>query len=283
MSEPNKPSRTTAATTHKKTAGVAKTTPARSASSTGKGTASSTQPVKEAASTRKAGSVPNVSRTAKRPATAKTSPKEDAAFTPQPAKDRALVPESVPVAETTVAMQSPAVAQATVESIEEEAIVPSETQPAAPAHQEPAPSQPTEMPLHELTSSISTDPSDVADVDTTVEPGAHPDITDELDELPVEENLDLDEVRVQLTALQQQIRAAKIPVVIVVEGWGASGKGTMVTKLIEGLDPRGYQVYPIRKATPEESAFPRMRRYWVNMPRLPLLPSAPAGCAHRRR
>ena len=40
----------------------------------------------------------------------------------------------------------------------------------------------------------------------------------------------------KLLALQQQIRALKIPVVIVLEGWCGAGKGTMAGELLEGLD-----------------------------------------------
>lgn len=116
-----------------------------------------------------------------------------------------------------------------------------------------------------LTASISQDPGDMADSDDALtEPLAvTPDA--QADE-PTDTDVDLDALRIRLTALQQAVSAAKIPVVIVFEGWNASGKGTMVSKLIEGLDPRGYQVYPIRKPTAEEQAYPTMRRYLTKMP-----------------
>lgn len=77
---------------------------------------------------------------------------------------------------------------------------------------------------------------------------------------------DLDLMCNRLMALQQKIRAAGIPVVILFEGWHASGKGTYLSKLIEGLDPRGYQVYPVREPTDEDCAYPGMRRYCVHLP-----------------
>lgn len=120
----------------------------------------------------------------------------------------------------------------------------------------------------DLTTSISQDPADLHDTDdATAEPPTDfvPDPTDE--EAPVApDSVDLDALRNRLMALQQQVRAAGIPVVILFEGWHAAGKGTMLSKLIEGLDPRGYQVYPVRKPTAEERAYPDMRRYCVNLP-----------------
>ena len=47
------------------------------------------------------------------------------------------------------------------------------------------------------------------------------------------------DLRKQLITLQQKIREAEIPVVIVIEGLSGSGKGVMLSKLIEGLDSRG--------------------------------------------
>ena len=77
----------------------------------------------------------------------------------------------------------------------------------------------------------------------------------------------MDDLRDELIALQQKIRKAGIPVVIVIEGLSASGKGTMLGKLIEGLDSRGYQTHPIRRPNCVEAAYPPMWRYWANMPK----------------
>ena len=120
-----------------------------------------------------------------------------------------------------------------------------------------------------LAISLSSDPADLSDIeDFAVDAVADnaPGLTDENEDTSAEDDSDFDEMRVQLMALQQKIRAAKIPVVIVFEGWDASGKGTLLSKLIEGLDPRGYQVYPMRKPTEHDCLYPHMRRYWVHMP-----------------
>ena len=70
----------------------------------------------------------------------------------------------------------------------------------------------------------------------------------------------------RLLALQQEIRSLKIPVVILLEGWDAAGKGLMAGELLEGLDPRGYQVY-VPERIHKEPGLPPLHRYWVRMPR----------------
>ncbi len=77
---------------------------------------------------------------------------------------------------------------------------------------------------------------------------------------------DMDELRAGLSALQQRLRAKGIPVVIVFEGFGASGKGVAISELIQGLDPRGYKVHTIRAENAEERRYPPMRRYWQKTP-----------------
>lgn len=125
----------------------------------------------------------------------------------------------------------------------------------------------TAVPAEEtrLTARITDDPSDLAD-SAEPTPDAAPELTDEESDAASESPVDFDELRLRLMALQQRIRAAKVPVVMVFEGWDASGKGTILSKLIEGLDPRGYQVYPVRKPTEHDQQYPAMRRYWVHMP-----------------
>lgn len=81
------------------------------------------------------------------------------------------------------------------------------------------------------------------------------------------EPYDFDAARVRMTALQQKMRAAKIPTVIVLEGWNAAGKGTMAGELLEGLDPRGYEVCVDERFGREEERYPFFRRYWKNMPK----------------
>lgn len=140
----------------------------------------------------------------------------------------------------------------------------------ASSHQEiEAPSDQAAIDDAGVSASISTDPTDIAEADDEPEPAVveSPQLGQvSEDDTSEEEDVDFDEIREQLMALQQEIRLAKIPVVIVFEGWDASGKGTLMSKLIEGLDPRGYQVYPVRRQAEEDRRYPAMRRYWSDMP-----------------
>jgi polyphosphate:AMP phosphotransferase len=71
----------------------------------------------------------------------------------------------------------------------------------------------------------------------------------------------------RLGELQREIKRLGIPVIAIFEGWSASGKGTMINRLIRGLDPRGFQVYSIHKETQEEASRPYLWRFWTKTPK----------------
>ncbi len=71
----------------------------------------------------------------------------------------------------------------------------------------------------------------------------------------------------RLAALQQPLRQAKLPVVILFEGWGAAGKGGLVGKLIENFDPRGFFVSSFIAPTELERREPVLWRYWKAIPK----------------
>ncbi len=70
----------------------------------------------------------------------------------------------------------------------------------------------------------------------------------------------------RLAVLQQKIKELSIPVVILFEGWGASGKGAIISKLINTLDPRSFKVYTIGEPNADELRRPLMWRYWNKIP-----------------
>ncbi len=70
----------------------------------------------------------------------------------------------------------------------------------------------------------------------------------------------------RLGELQRRLRAAGIPVLIVFEGWDAAGKGSVLGRLLRPIDSRGYKVHNMMAATPQESLFPPMRRFWLQTP-----------------
>lgn len=76
----------------------------------------------------------------------------------------------------------------------------------------------------------------------------------------------MQKLEIELGKLQRQCRSLDIPVMIIFEGFGASGKGVQIGKLIQGLDPRGFQVYPIKRASEEEEMHPFLWRFWTKTP-----------------
>ncbi|MHB0875484.1 MAG: polyphosphate kinase 2 family protein [Anaerolineae bacterium] len=57
-----------------------------------------------------------------------------------------------------------------------------------------------------------------------------------------------------------------MPAVILFEGWDAAGKGTSIATLTQRLDPRGFKVWPIRAARPDEQNRPWLWRFWLKLP-----------------
>jgi len=70
----------------------------------------------------------------------------------------------------------------------------------------------------------------------------------------------------RLTALQRDVMAQGIPVVIVIAGWEASGKGTILNEMILPFDPRGYSVYYADAPNCEEIRYPFLWRFWTRTP-----------------
>jgi len=76
-----------------------------------------------------------------------------------------------------------------------------------------------------------------------------------------------DALNVRLGLLQREALAAKIPVIIVFEGWLASGVGTVIGRLLFALDPRGYKLHTIVKPNEEAAMRPPLWRFWNLLPR----------------
>ena len=70
------------------------------------------------------------------------------------------------------------------------------------------------------------------------------------------------ELTEKLVRLQQQCIREKFPVVVCVDGWSASGKGTSISKLVKDLDARAFTVYSMNDPTEDECRYPLMKRFW---------------------
>ena len=85
---------------------------------------------------------------------------------------------------------------------------------------------------------------------------------------PDEEQLAADLKREQdrLFASQMKIKDAKLPVMVIFEGWGAAGKGSVIGKVIKNIDPRFFRVRTFPQPTAEEKRYPFLRRYLLEIP-----------------
>ena len=69
-----------------------------------------------------------------------------------------------------------------------------------------------------------------------------------------------------LAQLQQQLREANIPVILVFEGWSASGKGTCMAGVTNPMDPRYFDVRTAGKVTEDKVMRPFLWSFWTYLP-----------------
>jgi polyphosphate kinase 2 (PPK2 family) len=70
----------------------------------------------------------------------------------------------------------------------------------------------------------------------------------------------------RLYELEHAVFNANIPVMILFEGWAATGKGRLINIVAERLDPRGFRVVPIKPPRTAETKYPWMWRFWQKIP-----------------
>jgi len=94
-----------------------------------------------------------------------------------------------------------------------------------------------------------------------------------LDDLDQSKSLEQDEykkqmkqLQLQLLSMQLRLRERKNPVILVMEGPDAAGKGGAIKRVVERLDPRLVRVYSIVKPTPGEFRHHYMWRFWTKLP-----------------
>ena len=73
--------------------------------------------------------------------------------------------------------------------------------------------------------------------------------------------------RARLAGYQMKIKEAKLPVMVLFEGWGSAGKGSVLGNVIENIDPRFFKVSTMDYApTTEEKRKPFLHRYFIHIP-----------------
>lgn len=71
----------------------------------------------------------------------------------------------------------------------------------------------------------------------------------------------------ELLELEYKIYRKRVPVLIVYEGSDAAGKGGNIRRVVENLDPRGYEVVPVAAPTQEEKSYHYLWRFWRKFPK----------------
>lgn len=74
------------------------------------------------------------------------------------------------------------------------------------------------------------------------------------------------EIRTQLLDVQQKLETAAFPVIIMIAGVDASGKGDVINILNEWLDPRFMLTHAFSRPSDEERERPHYWRYWMSLP-----------------
>jgi len=71
----------------------------------------------------------------------------------------------------------------------------------------------------------------------------------------------------RMLELEHEVFLKRLPVIIVYEGWDAAGKGGNIKRLVQGMDPRGYEVIPIAAPNDIEKAHSYLWRFWMHIPK----------------
>jgi polyphosphate kinase 2 (PPK2 family) len=72
--------------------------------------------------------------------------------------------------------------------------------------------------------------------------------------------------RARLYELERMVAEARLPLVILFEGWDTAGKSSTVQSLTRRLDPRHFKVYPIQAPRTSEMMRPWLWRFWMKIP-----------------
>ncbi|MCR5486915.1 MAG: polyphosphate:AMP phosphotransferase [Lachnospiraceae bacterium] len=76
----------------------------------------------------------------------------------------------------------------------------------------------------------------------------------------------LKEARLALAGKQMAIKEKKLPVLVIFDGWGAAGKGSVLGKVIRSLDPRFFKTETLSRPSEDELRRPFLYRYFARIP-----------------
>ncbi len=94
-----------------------------------------------------------------------------------------------------------------------------------------------------------------------------------LEQIDLEQTLSKREYKQRLVGLQDRLFAmeqilfeARLPVLVMFEGWAGTAKVRTISVLTQRLDPRGFRVHPITPPRTYETTYPWLYRFWLKTP-----------------
>ena len=78
---------------------------------------------------------------------------------------------------------------------------------------------------------------------------------------------ELKSLQKRLFTLENLMYQARIPLILMYEGWDAAGKGGNIKRVAQALDARAYTIVPSPAPTKPELAHPHLWRYWTRLPK----------------
>ena len=76
----------------------------------------------------------------------------------------------------------------------------------------------------------------------------------------------LEKARFELAKRQTMVKEKNIPVMVIFDGWGAAGKGSVLGRVIKNLDPRFFKTFTQGEPTDEEKRRPFLYKYFSKIP-----------------
>ena len=71
----------------------------------------------------------------------------------------------------------------------------------------------------------------------------------------------------KLSQQQMKLKEKRLPVLVLIEGWGAAGKGSAIGQIIKNIDPRFFKVFSMPSTpTEEERRRPFLYRFFEKIP-----------------
>jgi len=73
-------------------------------------------------------------------------------------------------------------------------------------------------------------------------------------------------LRDRMVNTQQTVREAKLPVIVLLEGWDSAGKGNLINELISEMDPRFYSVATYEHTAEQDERYPFLKKFFDVLP-----------------